>query len=454
MIMMQWQRVLIVLLCIGASFAWSLQMIHASRGVITTCDFGEIYYGARSVWHGSDPYSRTAVLKEFTRDGLAFPTDSFNSKVDRIVIAVGVNLPTALLLVSPLAFLPWSEAQMSWLSLTAFFIGIAAFLSWKLAEGRSPLITASLVCIVLLNCVQVLWVGNAAGIAVSLCVIAFYLFLRRRYEFAACLLLAISLAIKPHDSGFLWLFLALAGGALRKRALQTLILVGILGLIASVWVSRVSPRWAEELHQNHILVAAPGGTSDPAPTGLTAHSAVSIIDLQAVLSIFRIDPALYNLMSFAIGGGLILIWAIAVLRKKRSYDSSLLAIAAISVLTLLPVYHRSYDAKLLMLTFPACAMLWGLGGKRGWLAVAITFAAVLSTSEIPISLWLMLCGAMHIAIGPVADKMAAEFLLQPAPPILLLTGCFYLWVFISYVPSAVSSEDLSREGDAASMTHS
>ena len=52
------------------------------------------------------------------------------------------------------------------------------------------------------------------------------------YKLAGILCMAVSLAIKPHDSGLVWFYFLLAGGVYRKRALQTLAVTVLLALPA------------------------------------------------------------------------------------------------------------------------------------------------------------------------------------------------------------------------------
>ena len=49
---------------------------------------------------------------------------------------------------------------------------------------------------------------------------------------------------------------------------------------------------------------------------------------------------------------------------------------------MLPVYHRCYDARLLLLTIPACVILWKHGGKIAWSALLLTLAAIVLTGDI------------------------------------------------------------------------
>jgi len=81
-------------------------------------------------------------------------------------------------------------------------------------------VCGALIGFFLANCELLIVLGNMAGVAIGLCVVAVWCFLRERYVAAGIFCLAISLAIKPHDSGLVWLYFLLAGGIYRRRALQ------------------------------------------------------------------------------------------------------------------------------------------------------------------------------------------------------------------------------------------
>jgi hypothetical protein len=134
-----------------------------------------------------------------------------------------VNLPTTFIVIAPFAMLPWGPAHVLWMTLTAVSLILAAFLVWNLGASYAPNLSLFLICILLANCQMVFYGGNAAGIVIGLCVVAVWCFLRERFVLAGVLCLAISLAIKPHDAGLVWLYFLLAGGVYRKRALQTLL---------------------------------------------------------------------------------------------------------------------------------------------------------------------------------------------------------------------------------------
>ena len=442
----RWTGTAVLVLCATLSSLWSFTLRQDAQGGIKMVDFGEIYYGAKCALLHKDPYNSGTVLQEFKAEGGRFPKDPYAARVAPIVTSNGVNLPTALVLLAPLAVLPWGVTQTLWAALTAGLLALAACLLWDLGAKAAPVLWIVLAGFILMNCENLLILGNVAGVSVSLCVVAAWCFLRERYALAGVMLLAISLVLKPHDAGLIWLYFLLAGGALRKRALQTLLVTGVLGLAAVVWIAPVSPHWVRELSRNLDAELVRGGVDDPGPLGLGSRNIAQIVDLQAVISVFDDDPHFYNPASYLIAGSLILIWAFAVMKRRFAQGQAPLALAAISAFTLLPVYHRPYDAKLLLLAIPACAMLWPERGPRRWVALILTSAGILVTSDIPIAIVLGVTHPMSFSASTFAGKMLMLLLLRPAPLVLLAIGCFYLWIFIRYNPAAAES---SQQSDAA-----
>jgi len=178
-----------------------------------------------------------------------------------------------------------------------------------------------------------------------------------------------------------------------------------------------------------------------------------IISLQNAVSTFRNDPNFYDPLSYGTVGGLILLWIVAVLRKRPTQNDALLALAAVSFLTLLVGYHRPNDAKLLLLAIPACAMLWAGGGAKRWVALGLTGTAIFVTSDFP--LFFLSAAQRHLATSNATfSGKLTLLLLHPAPLVLLAGGCFYLWAYIRYEPAAAEGvadleEALGRTAEAA-----
>jgi hypothetical protein len=302
---------------------------------------------------------------------------------------------------------------------------------WKLGEKHSPGVSLFLLCFVLANSVVIFKTGNPAGIAVGLCIIAVWCFLEERFVPAGIVCLAFSLAIKQHDAGLVWLFFLLAGGVFRKRALQTLALTVALSLPVVLWVTYVAPHWMQELHSNLQAAAAPGGLIDLDPaSAISGFDPSKRIDLQSAMSVFRNDPHFYITASYLACGALLLAWAIRTLGPRISQRRAWLALAAVAPLTILITYHRCYDAKLLMLTVPACAMLWAEGGPLRWIALLVNTTGIVFTSDVPMVFLMIHVRSLSISTAGRSGQILETVLARPVPLILLAMCIFYLWAYL------------------------
>lgn len=427
-----WKSILVLILCVSVPCVVSYRVRKAAHGHIRMIDFGELYYGARCALHHQDPYDPGQMLQAVQAEGESFMPDSATTKIDRIVITRVVNLPTGLFLTIPFALLPWGLAQNMWMLLTAALLVVASILIWDLGASVAPLLWVSMAGFMLFQSSFI--AGNVAGVVVGLCVIATWCFLKDRYVWAGIVLLALSLVLKPHDSGFIWLYFFLAGGVLRKRALQTLAITAVLALCTLFWLQPISPHWMPELHQNIRFETTRGGIDNPGPTGLASPGIAECINLQAVLSFFKDDPNFYNPISYLICGLMILAWGLKTLRSRFSMESARLALAAIAALSLLPVYHRPYDAMLLLLALPACAMLWKRPGPRRWFALGLTSAGIVLTATVPLDLLAENNQALAAFAARFPSTLPTVLLLRPTPFVLLAMGCFYLWLYLRYEP--------------------
>jgi hypothetical protein len=307
---------------------------------------------------------------------------------------------------------------------------VAACLMWDLGAEFNPVVAGALTGFVLANSEVLVIIGNAAAMVVGFCLIAVWCFIKNRFAVLGIVFLALSLAFKPHDAGFVWLYLLLAGGIFRKRAIQVLVIAIALCIPSVLWVSHVAPHWPQELQSNLAATSSRGDLNDPGPSSMGAHTLGMVVSLQTILSEFRDDPGFYNPAAYLIIGPLMLIWAAVTLRSRFSIDKMWIALAAISALSLLPVYHRIYDAKLLLLSIPACAMLWAEGGLIGWLSVGITTLAIVFTSDLPWVIFSMLLGHLRPAMPWLSGSALNALVVFPAPMALLAMSMMYLWVYV------------------------
>jgi hypothetical protein len=425
----------LLLLLLGSVVFVLLGAALESSAPSQSVDFRVMYYPARCLVQHHDPYDPSQVLRLYRAEGGDARSDS--DKIRRMVSGY-VYLPNAFTFTLPFALLPWGPAHILWQALIVVSYLLASFLMWDLAAQCAPVAAGALICLLLVNSELLLVTANAAGIVVSLCVVAAWCFLRDRFVPAGILCLAVALLVKPQDAGLAWLYFLLAGGAQRKRALHTLLLTAALSLPAVLWVSHAVPHWTQEWHANMATAEARGSTSDPGPSSEAGHGLAMVISLQSVMSVFRDDPRFYNRASYLVCAPLLLVWAFITLRTRATPLRAWLALASISALSMLPVYHRQYDAKLLLLTVPACVMLWAEGGVTGWLALLVNGAAFVLTGDITWAILLALINHLHLAATGFSGQILIAVQVFPAPLILLLIGVFYLWVYARKSPRSAS----------------
>ena len=388
-------------------------------------DFKCYYFAGRCLTQGCAPY-RPEELKSFYLAAGGEPSLA-------ALVSTFVNPPTSFTIFYPFALLPWGPAHLLWMFFTGSSMVFAAFLIWEIAKNQAPLVTGALLCFLLANSVWLLMVGNAAGIAVGLCTVAVWSFVRQRFIPAGMLCFAIGLLVKPHIVGWVWLYFLLADKFSRKRALQTLLVTAVLGLPSLLWISRLDPNWMQELHSNQITTSAPGRENDPGPKSPNAYLVDAMVNLQTVTSIFWNNPSIYNGVTFLVCGPLIVFWIVTTLRAQPSPSSTWLALAAITALSMLPIYHRAHDARFLILTLPACAQLWAERGITGWLAVIINSAGFVLSGDITSVFRINISAALLSSATGQSFKVLTVALGRPIPLISLIMGIFYLWVYMRRV---------------------
>jgi len=425
----RWVSLASLLLSAAISIVWGSSSALNRYG---TTDFRAVYYATRCLLQHRNPYNVHELERVVRDEGVERPSETIQQHQ---AVVLYVNLPTTFLFLAPFAVLPFGMAQVLWLALLAGSLILAALLIWNLSEGYSQSVPLLLICFVLANSEGIFVGGNTGGIAVSLCLVAVWCFFQERFVLAGIVCMALSLAIKPHDSGFVWLYFILAGGVYRKRAVKSLIVTIAMGLSAFVWVSTIAQGWIQDGRSNLNTISGHGGINDPGPASIVGFQHLDpVIDLQSVISVFRDDARIYNSFTYLLCGSLVLVWLIVTLRFRFSKARAWVALAAIVPLTMLITYHRPWDAKLLLLTIPACAMLWAEGDLIGWLAVVLNAAAVLFTGDIPLAVLGIFTSNLHISTASLSGKISTVLTGRPIPLILLLLGVFYLWVYVRRAP--------------------
>ena len=410
----------LLLLSLGSVFFVLVGAAIAYSNALGMIDFKEFYFGAKCLVEHHDPYQPSQLWALYKSEEGETP-----SGLGSVVVAahghITPNFPTTFLLVAPLALLPIKIAGALWFILSAAAFVLAAFAMWNAGAEFSPMIAGTLVLLFLVNSEMLVALGNTVGLVVGLSVIAVWCFLQNRFTLAGTICLAVALVMKPHDVGLIWLYFLLAGGMARKRAMQTLIPVAALVVPAVLWTAQIAPHWLVEMQANQSALMQRGALNDPGPHSGGSFGVNMTLCLQTIVSRFWDNPHFYNPVVYIICGALLLVWARKTVQSKFSPHLAWFAIAAVVPLTILVVYHRSYDARVLLLSVPACAMLWQKGGRLAWWALALTLAAIILTGDI---FWIVLFQITHYS-GP-----SLAFGVIPAPLILLALSGFYLYVYV------------------------
>jgi len=414
-----------ILILMGALAFVILGIGWKSISAIEMGDFKVVYYGARCLIQHGDPYSERDVLRVYHAEEHELP---FDSQVDTQAITRFFYPPTAFVFTVPFAAMGLGVGKTLWLILSAGSLILAAILTWDLAADFAPVLSGAILGYLLANSIWLFLICNSAAIAVSFCVIATWCFVRERYIAAGILCLAISLTLKPNDAGLVWLFFLLAGGTLRKRALQTAAVVVVLSLPVVVWVTHAAPHWPQELKANMASFTGVGGMADPAATGMAGRNMDCLVELQSDVAIFFSSPGAFNLITYAVCAPLLLVWMFFSLRVKPGTSRFWLTLATIAPLTMLPSYHLQHDARLMMLSIPGCAMLWARRGWLGWSSMLITCAGVVINGDMFSGARVLLTRPFVVPQPNFMGRLTTVLLTRQAPLILLGMAVFFLGV--------------------------
>ncbi len=197
--------------------ALGLLMLVTSYNSLSLMDFRIAYSGGRCLLHQGDPYNQADLYQSYLEGGGGAP----RNEADRYTLDFETRyfyFPSTFAVTVPLALVPFKFAQVIWVFANAVSFMLAAHLMWDLAAEYAPLTSGAFLCFYLINTFNYICLGNPVGIAVSFCVISVWCFLRNRFIVGGIVCMAISLLIKSHDSGVIFLFFGLAGGVLRNRA--------------------------------------------------------------------------------------------------------------------------------------------------------------------------------------------------------------------------------------------
>ncbi|MGD1024923.1 MAG: glycosyltransferase family 87 protein [Candidatus Sulfotelmatobacter sp.] len=323
-------------------------------------DFLSPYVQADAFVHGLDPYSPQVLLRLWPATASHFlflPKEVANGS---LVANRGIPTAypiTALVLIAPFSLLPWNLAYALWFGMNLILFVIMLWALVELAGSSGDLYWPATILLVAGTLALApfhtgIVTANVTLVGVELSVIAIWA-AGRRYEIAAGLLLAVAAGLKP-QIGLCFIFYYL----LRRRWRICGIAAALLACGAAFGLLRLelghTPWLANYLSDNHVLLET-GVLGNFTPINPTRFGLINLqVALYPILGSVRVT----NAVAMAVGAILVGVWIVSVARRE-SRDDELLDLSAIAVISLLPVYHRFYDATLLVL--PLC---WALNSFR------------------------------------------------------------------------------------------
>ncbi len=401
-------------------------------------DFQLQYYGTRCLMSHCDPYNPSSAAAFYLANS---SRDEVKTPYVMHFASLNIYPPPVFIFTAPFARMPWEWAQNAWLLSTASIFLLVSLLVWRVASDGAPIAASVLLGLLFAGSEMLLSVGNPSGFAMSFCGVAVCCFIQEKFAAVGVVCLALSLALKPHDAGFILLYFLLARGPWRVRAMQTLLVLFILSVPAVIWIHQVAPNWPAELRHNIVSISSRGDLSDPGPTTpLPENFGGAVTSLQTIFSLFHNEPRFYNLAGYLLCLPLVALWLVVTFRCPFSRTGAWLGLASIIPLSMLPVYHRQYDTRLLMLCVPACSSLWASRGRIGRLAITLTSIAILVTGDVELEL-LGIVGKHLGASLTTPNGLFLTILFQRTQPcLLLLMAGFYLWVYARFASGRLSLE--------------
>lgn len=299
-------------------------------------------YTASRLWlkgqSPSDPRNFVALWKHET-----------GSRLDLTDIRTHLAPPLGgLVVLAPIAAFPWKVAKILWLTVllisfaaTAWALVLAGGFRW--GELRTLAFVGA--CLALAPFHTGIATGNPSILVIGLCAVAIWA-ARHRRDVAAGMLFGVACSLKPQIGAFLVLYYLV-----RRRWQLFLTAVAStagLTLVAALYLQIRGASWIQDyLHNARGFVTA--NRIDDFSTANPGR--FTLINLQVPFFSITGHSSSANLLAFAVGGLLLLTWFYWIVRRNQ-HAPELLSLGAISILALLPVYHRLYDAALLVV--PLC----------------------------------------------------------------------------------------------------
>jgi len=233
--------------------------------------------------------------------------------------------------------------------------------------------------------------GNLVAAAVAFTAVGAWALVTGRDQLAG-VSLALAACIKPPIAAPV-LGYALLRGRWRTVTASVAVAAVLIGVAA---VRLAGTPWVSGYLANNTLLLAGSGVD----IIKWSEAQQQFINLQYLGYYVFSSAATVSSVSLLVGGVLVAAWAVLLWRHRRS-PLSLLEMSAAAVISLLPIYHRVYDAALLVLPL-AWALAAGRKATRGHRALTLL---LLAPFLVPGGTWL----EQQVHAGAVPEWLTAQW---------------------------------------------
>jgi hypothetical protein len=325
-----------MLVCLLVVFGGVFVVRGPMRAMDNAGDLAHLYAAASLFVQGGNPYDGSACVEVMRQAGQANPEAYANGSF---------YPPPTIATLAPVGLLPWPLAKLAWLLVNAVATTV---LLWSLhhwlaiGDPRLRWLTAA-VLLAAWGPIATAFSLGQLSVASAACAFAALVLLERNAKAVALAgpLLAISCLVKPQlGLGFLLLIV------LRREWQASAIALGVIGVVTAVAIARltlIDPAWSAMLVENVTRDQSTGNVLDASPAGALRYQ---MIDIRPLLH-YVLPGAWVNLSAVLL---VIAMTGVALARLLRAglKRHALLAAAGVGLLVLMPVYHRYYDAVLLL----------------------------------------------------------------------------------------------------------
>lgn len=416
---MRWGAIMLVL-ATAVFFVWRGPM----RGLVHGHDLMSLWAAGRAVLAGDNPYHYDALVRAALSGGML---DAAEQGPERLIC---LYPPGTAFLMAPLGGLPWHTARLIVNLANTVAVGGLAFLlvRWRrVLMGPSAMVGGNrgrfyFDC--LLVGITLMWAPihaciNLGNISILVALAGLWAVSPfGRWSRWAWVVLGLAMALKPQFAGPL--VLVWVWQRRWRPAGAALILGGGITVMAALVMQAIHPTWLTDLRANLQHFTHDGIGNPTRDYGW----AFTMIDWAPLLHLFfdgrGLVKALAWIMTFALVVPLVVSRA-GIDQAKATPPSELdvlNVICIVAILTQLPVYHRAYDAVLILPVVLLALSRWEQGQQRvahgavllgcglfvlPWSAVAIK---LLNTGDLPEVMganpWLRALTLHHATLGLAA----------------------------------------------------